>query len=342
MKKSKVAILTEHKSVNYGSVLQTLSLYNILSKKNDVYILNYRALKYHLKEFKDFFFKFDLKKIQNSVSLYKKIRGFMKPLNHQPQKLLYSKKKISNFYFDKIVVGSDEMWNYNNPYRGKDFTFFGENWNCDKKISYATSFGATSDISEFKDRILRNLKTFNSISIRDFHSKKILDELGVFSELVLDPTFMWDFNQKKIEFLKNYVFVYGYFDEVTSKNISDYCKQNNLKTFTPQASNKWCDVVSAISPSEWVDYLFSCKYVFTSSFHGTIFSIKFRKKFVYFKDYWSFNKVYNILEYLGLKDNFFQDKNTFEVLKNKNTFNESFVLKINLLIKNSNKFLDKI
>ena len=36
MIKAKVAILTEHKSVNYGSVLQTHSLYNVLSKRNEV------------------------------------------------------------------------------------------------------------------------------------------------------------------------------------------------------------------------------------------------------------------------------------------------------------------
>lgn len=342
MKKNKIAILTEHKSINYGSVLQTHSLYNILSKKNNVYILNYRGFKYHLKEFKDFFFKFDLKKIQNSVSLYGKIRGFMRPLNHQPTKLLHSKKKISSFYFDKIVVGSDEMWNYNNPYRGKDFTFFGENWNCKEKVSYATSFGATNDIADFKVRIQKNLKNFSSISIRDFHSKKILDEIGISSEVVLDPTFMWDFKEKKIDFLRNYVFVYGYFDTNTSKSIIKYCKQNNLKTFTPQSSNKWCDVVLAISPTEWVDYLFSSKYVFTSSFHGTIFSIKYRKNFIYFWDYWSFNKVYNILEHLSLKNHFFQNENTFKVLKKENTFENDYNSKINSLIDNSNKFLDKI
>tara|TARA_B100000700_G_scaffold328769_1_gene447735 strand:+ start:516 stop:1544 length:1029 start_codon:yes stop_codon:yes gene_type:complete len=342
MKKAKVAILTEHKSVNYGSVLQTHALYNVLSKRNDVYILNYRALKYHLKEFKDFFLKPDLKKIQNSVSLYKKIRGFVSPLKHQPKKLLHSKKKIYNFYFDKIVVGSDEMWNYNNPYRGKDFSFFGENWNCEQKISYATSFGATTDITEFKERIQKNLKKFSSISIRDFHSKKILDKIGISSEVVLDPTFMWDFNEKKIDFLKNYVFVYGYFDKKTATHIAEYCKENNLKTFTPQASNKWCDEIMAISPTEWVDYLYSCKYVFTSSFHGTILSIKYRKKFIYFKDYWSFNKVYNILEYLGLKENFFLDKNSFGVLKNENNFKEEFILKINSLFENSKNFIEKI
>ena len=342
MKKNKVAILTEHKSINYGSVLQTHSLYNILSKKNDVYIFNYRALKYHLKEFKDFFFTFDLKKIEHSISLYRKIRKFISPLKHQPIKLVHPKKKISNFYFDKIVVGSDEMWNYNNPYRRKDFTFFGENWNCKKKLSYATTFGSTNDISDFKDRIKKNLESFSSISIRDFHSKKILDEIGISSEIVMDPTFIWNFNEKKIEFLENYVFVYGYFDKNTSKNIVEYCKKNNLKTFTPQASNKWCDLVLAVSPTEWVDYLFSSKYVFTSSFHGTIFSIKFKKNFIYFWDYWSFNKVYNILEYLGFKKNYFQDENSFEVLKNKNAFEGDFNLKINSLIDRSNKFIDKI
>jgi hypothetical protein len=342
MKRNKVAILTEHKSVNYGSVLQAHALYNLLSKKNDVYILNYRALRYHLKEFKDFFFKFDLKKIQNSITLYKKIRGFMTPLNHYPEKLLHSKKKISEYYFDKIVVGSDEMWNYNNPYRGKDFTFFGENWNCEQKISYATSFGATFDLAEFKKKIENNLNSFSLISVRDFHSKKILDQMGIKSEIVLDPTFMWDFNEKKIESYENYVFIYGYFDKKTSKSIVEYCKKNNLKTFTPQASNKWCDIISAISPSEWVDYLFSCKYVFTSSFHGTMFSIKYKKKFIYFKDYWSYNKVFNILEHLGLKDNFYEDKNTFKILSNENIFKDDFNSKINLLFENSKNFLDKI
>ena len=129
---------------------------------------------------------------------------------------------------------------------------------------------------------------------------------------------------------------------VHARNISEYCKENNLKTFTPQASNKWCDKITAISPAEWVDYLYSCKYVFTSSFHGSIFSIKFKKKFIYFKDYWSFNKVYNILEYLGLQQNLFLDKNTFGILKNENFFNEDFNLKINSLLKNSNNFLEKI
>ena len=52
--------------------------------------------------------------------------------------------------------------------------------------------------------------------------------------------------------------------------------------------------------------------------------------------------MYNILEYLGLQQNLFLDKNTFGILKNENFFNEDFNLKINSLLKNSNNFLEKI
>ncbi len=342
MIKKRIAILTEHKSINYGSVLQLYALYNLLSERHDVTVLNYRALRYHLKEYKDFFFKLSLKKIRNARTLYSKIRPYVSKLNHVPKEMLFSSKKISNYHFDKIVVGSDEMWNFNNPYRGKDLTFFGENWNCDNKVSFATSFGSTKNFLELEDTIRDLINKFSLISVRDFHSKALLKDIGIDASLVLDPTYMFNFEEKNIEGLENYVFVYGYFDKETTKHIIEYCKKNYLKTLSPQASNNWCDKIIPLSPTEWIDHLYSCKYVFTSSFHGTIFSVKFKKNFMYFYDYWSFNKVINILDYLGLKNNHFTDHKSFETLNSINNYDDNFVLKINQLIKDTQEFIKKI
>ena len=226
--------------------------------------------------------------------------------------MLFSTKKLSNYQFDKIVVGSDEMWNFNNPYRGKDLTFFGQNWNCDHKVSFATSFGSTKNFLELEDTIKDLINKFSLISVLSSVLSGTFLNTPIDSSLVLDPTYMFDFEEKNIEGLDNYVFVYGYFDKETTKYIIEYCKRNNLKTLSPQASNNWCDKIIPLSPTEWIDHLYSCKYVFTSSFHGTIFSVKFKKNFMYFYDYWSFNKVINILDHLGLKNNYFIDHKSIE------------------------------
>ena len=63
---------------------------------------------------------------------------------------------------------------------------------------------------------------------------------------------------------------------------------------------------------------------------------------MYFYDYWSFNKVINILDYLGLKNNHFTDHKSFETLNSINNYDDNFVLKINQLIKDTQEFIKKI
>ena len=75
------------------------------------------------------------------------------------------------------------------------------------------------------------------------------------------------------------------------------------------ADERYFDVqAAAIGPAEWLGYIKNAEIIFTDSFHGTIFSVNYHKKFVSFenlsgdaeKD--SGLRKYSILRRLGLAD----------------------------------------
>ena len=59
--------------------------------------------------------------------------------------------------------------------------------------------------------------------------------------------------------------------------------------------NDWCDKNATASPLEFLSLLYHADYIITSTFHGTIFSILFHKKFGVFA-----NGNYKITELLSM------------------------------------------
>lgn len=343
MNKKTIGILTEHNTINYGSFLQCYALQNILSKNFNIKIINYKKFGIVMKEL------FDLLKNKNFLNELKKIQSFKKFqkrfFNYHPRNL---KNSITNTILkniDCVIIGSDEMWNYKNPYRGYNEYYFG---NFKKKnlkiISYATSFGAVNDLKLKKDRIVNLLNNFNLISVRDSHSLKLISDLKQDKYLILDPTYISDFPiDKDLNLKENYVFVYGFFEKEYKKVIKEYCKNQNLYTICCQPSNAdWCNKYIPLNPFEWVTIIKKSKINFISSFHGTVFSIKHRKKFIYFPEYWSNNKVSPTLDLMGLKSCNF--KNVGEINNNKlnNIYNENFVKNEKKLLEDTHLFLKKI
>ena len=135
-------------------------------------------------------------------------------------KSLPSKKFVSLNYDKNLlsIYGSDEVWNFDNPFFGFDPFFFGRS-NKNFKTSYAASFGNIS-VSNLNYNILNEienlLKSFKFISVRDFNSQNFLkNKFNISSEIVLDPIFLIDnefeiFNEinKKIP-EKKYCLIYG-------------------------------------------------------------------------------------------------------------------------------------
>lgn len=341
-KKKKIGILTFHDGINHGAYLQAYALQNYL--KGIGYqnkIINYKKFRFWLNEYKSFLYRKDRKDLIENI---KKIIKFKKC--HKKMKLTrftFSAKNISKKKFDIIIVGSDEVWNFKNPLLTYNLTYFGENLNSKKIISYAPSFGAVNKDEKIPEEIIRHLKKFTSISVRDNNSSVIIKKLmNIDAPVVLDPTFLYDFsNEVKQCPYDDFILLYAL--KLTAEEIDkikQYSKKVNKKIIAIGYKNLWSDInIINIDPFEWVGYFKKASIIITPMFHGVLFSIKFNKQFCTIMTPIRENKVGSILENLDLSDRIMQNDDSLEKLFERKIDYSVINKKIDLLIDKSKKYL---
>ena len=85
-----------------------------------------------------------------------------------------------------------------------------------------------------------------------------------------------------------------------------FAKEKGLKTISVGGYQPFCDKNILVSPFEVLGYFRKAKYIFTDTFHGTIFSVINHKQFVTFvreghgKNYGNSEKMNGLLSDLGL------------------------------------------
>jgi polysaccharide pyruvyl transferase WcaK-like protein len=341
-KKETVGILTFFDGINHGAFLQCYALYKTINnyKNKDVFIISYKNPIHWAKEYKIFLWTKNPRILINNI---KKIIKFKKEQKlFQKTKFTFSKDKIP--YFDTIIVGSDIVWNYENPLFGCDLVYFGKDLKFNRLISYAPSFGAINKENKAPVDIIERIKNFNSISVRDENSRDILKMNSIDCSLVLDPTFLYSFEDEAVtpKTKDPYILIYAYtIDEDLKKNIIDYAISNGLKIIAIGYDQSWTDVnIISVSPFEWVGFFKKAKYVVTSTFHGTIFSLKFKKKFIIIPNKPINNKIKFILNHTGQTNRIYYKSADVDAILNQN-YNQNFDLKIDNLINSSIDFLNK-
>lgn len=191
---------------------------------------------------------------------------------------------------DVLVVGSDEVFNclQQNPRVGYAMDFFGKRNRAKKIISYASSFGSTTmnGIKKYNvaDELRKRLCKFGCISVRDENSASIINELtGITPLFHLDPVLVGDLENKKWKqpSIKNYLVVYGYknrFSIDEGKEIIDFAGRNNLTIVVLAEPQAFSSNYIPCRPDEILGYIKNASYVVTDTFHGTIFSIIYKKR----------------------------------------------------------------
>lgn len=340
----KVAIMTLfYKNYNYGGILQSFALQNLLEKKG------YYA-KQIMYEYQDVNKKFLMRIIKKSLAkdLYCFLRGrrnyfkvkhqnklieeFSLSIPHTKRMNKHSLVKL-NDEFDCFICGSDQIWN---PI-GWQTAFFLDFVNPDKKkISYAASI-AKNQLSEQELKyILSNIASFSDISIREKNLKDILEkELFRTVHVMPDPTLLlspeeWEIIAEPVFNKDEYLFAYFLGDNMDSfQQAKKFAHMNNLKFYSipylDEKHVKWMEnnndyANKVISVKQFLGLIKNAKYVVTDSFHGTVFSVMFRKKLFVQKrfsdeDNNSMNsRLDNLLELLELKDIYGNNLNMQEVL----------------------------
>lgn len=203
-----------------------------------------------------------------------------------------SDKKHYNTKVDVLVIGSDEVFNCTqiNPEVGFSPDLFGYSANAKKVLSYAASFGNTTykklqDCNKV-DELKGYFKKFTSISVRDNNSYQVIKALtGKYPEINLDPVLMYDFmpTVPDKEQRRNYIVVYAYRSRITEKEedvIKAFAKSQGKRLISVSGEMSWCDEHFKGNPFEVLDLFRHADYAITDTFHGTIFSIINRIKFV--------------------------------------------------------------
>lgn len=237
---------------------------------------------------------------------YQKERAFMKKSCSFSPKIA-SVDSIPEY--DIYLTGSDQVFNLNSPYSD----YFFQNFKTDKgKITYSSSLG-TIAFPQDKEKVAVNLlSNFEYISVREKQSADYLTSLlNRKVECVVDPTLLLTADQwtsiavEPLE--KEYILVYDLnggnqllkiAKEVSSVlNIPIICICAKLKKEYKDINK----MLYNVGPHEFVGYFKKATFVLTDSFHGTMFSLIFRKDFyTYIAVENTSIRIRSILERLGL------------------------------------------
>jgi len=191
---------------------------------------------------------------------------------------------------DYAITGSDQVWHrWSDSIYELDY-FYLKSFPEEKRISYAASFGfeifPECDLNVHKT----NLAEMKFLSCREISGSEIIYELtGRNAKVLIDPcllleTKQWTGFERKPKNIDNkkYALLYflgnksEYYDVIAAK-----CKDEDLEiidVFDIKDRDRFYT-----TPDEFVWLIHNSQYVFTDSFHATLFSIMFYKKFLTFK-----------------------------------------------------------
>ena len=271
----KIGILTFFGVPNYGAWAQAFALNNVVRElvKDEVLV---EHIDYLNQTHYDLYYKSDMK-------LFNNFRYSWNCIPHS--KRMTCAKDLEETEYDVIITGSDSIWEFSLPEMGNDEHLIGNNLSASTIISYAASAGVT-ELESIKDiKLLAGLNKYNSISVRDnFTADSVEHIIGIRPNVVLDPVFIWQGDEKYIIHPEydNYIAVYGV--EWTDEFIyfaRKFARENGKKLISIGWINPWCDVsfrMNELRTLEWMGMLKDADYVFTSTFHGLMFSLKYEKQ----------------------------------------------------------------
>lgn len=301
----KIGILTYHRALNYGAVLQCMSLYTALkSMGHDVEVVDYRpqAIEKYRMYFraKDFSLcKGVVAKLRYLVSCLtlvnsrrKTVRKFDEFLdNNIKLSPVVSSVSDAPQNYDVVFFGSDQIWN---PAinEGIDKVYLGQMPKGHAKFyTYAVSMGR---LDLFKGKVAddyqRYIESFDGLSVRETNMQGFLKEkLGKDSSVVCDPSllltkadcekiavkprdkdyvllFILDGNSKALGFANRIA------EQMGKKVIRIGAVQNPLH-------RNGCELRAELSPAEFLGYIMYADCIVTNSFHATSFSLIMQKNF---------------------------------------------------------------
>lgn len=361
----KVGILTFHNAHNWGASLQLYALKTYLENLGyEVKVINYRnktiesnylynqkidvkvnsvkrVLKYIFLEVEKLYSDSQYKE------KWKKFNEFINKMTDNDDEIK-DIEKLSELDVDYFICGSDQIWNYTLT-NGLDGVYFCDFNTKAKKIAYAASMGVKSLPDEEEKKFRQYLQNFDNISVREESLKEYAQKMTDKEiEKVLDPTLLLEREayaniEKKVN-LKKYLLLYTLIDDKRLTKISKYiAKKLGLEVVELRYKKSITRIgkkqIANIGPEEFLGLIDGADFVITNSFHGTVFSILFNKKFYTVPIKLVNSRIENLLRITNLEKRCIRNIDEINI---EDTINyEDVILKIKEEKNKSEEFLKK-
>lgn len=333
-----------YKSTNYGGVLQSYALAEVLNSFCvNAYQICYQRVsiaskRRFLKIFNPVklcrFVKGKIHNIKNRRNLEivknvaaKRVKPFLLFVNASIPKTdkAYNQNTIKETLndIDIFVTGSDQVWNVN---------YYDEIYRLDfvpqtkYKFSYAAGVSSGELTKKQKNIFQKSLHTYDAISVREREAVNVLQPLTDKKiELVVDPTLLlscekWDnvCANRKID--EAYIFCYFLGSlSIDSGKIIEFAHKRGLKVvMMPYLTGTSCDdsdfgdyKIYDAAPQDFISLIKYAEYVFTDSFHASVFSHIYKRNFFVFnrKGFKAMNdRIYSLTDLFDTGDRFCDSK----------------------------------
>lgn len=293
----KIGIVTFHKAINFGAILQAYALQTKLKElgHEPFFIDNNNTLS--LLRWDMWISKSPIKtikKIAASINNIIRIKNFSKFLNCN---LILDKQEFNRTdyfynhlpYADAYICGSDQIWNYKMVNKSDEQLFwlaFGNEKS--RKIAYAASFGMESLPDDIAIRYSNYAKRLTTISVRESDAVKIINSFGISNvQHVVDPTLLLTaVDYSKIEIpcssaIQPYCFCYrlGEDTKIEMEKIQIQFQNKYLYNIHNATCTYLLQTVN-YGPGNWLVEIKNASFIITDSFHGVMFSLIYRKEFL--------------------------------------------------------------
>ncbi len=294
----KIGILTFHRALSYGAMLQAYALQNFMLGLD----INNEIVDYDCKYMVDHYQKNfrvtqgnPVKGFAWNVMTLGGIKKERKTRDEFVKKhLILSKSYTSDNIgsacdeYSAFITGSDQVWSPTCV--GFDPVYFLDFAKTGKKYSYAASIATKTIPDNIKDEFKSRISDFSMYSLREQSGAQIVKDLtGKDAFVNIDPTLLLtkkDWNKLATNVLDEpYIFLFtvhkpknliNYALELSKKTGLKVIYLNKLKSIKDK-NLKYMDPVTA---DKFVGLIKNARYVCTNSFHGTAFSVIYHKNFI--------------------------------------------------------------
>lgn len=242
--------------------------------------------------------------------------------------------------YSAFLVGSDQLWRTDSVEHG----YYTLEWVPDhiRKIAYSTSIGV-KEVPWFQvEKNKRFMNRFDHIALREQSASDLVYKLtGRKVPVVLDPTLLFtgeqwlEIQQQEPLAKGKYIFCYLLGDNPSQREFIKRVKEKigykivalqQLDDYIP-SDEGFADEAPYVGPREFLNYIRNAEYVFTDSFHCSVFSILYKKNFFTFSRFAEGAKqstntrIDNLLHITGLEERRMTKNKTVEdVISYKGSF----------------------